>query len=461
MPGTENGFSVLPDLQFISVSGVSVAPFSLPEEAFSYEPDPNTIVSFFANGDRERSIHCNIELSLEEQQNLAAVQALSAQRRLSFMPSVSVMATRFLAKTSDPERALQRMQDTQNWRRCFFARGPITDDSVREDLRTGCIYWIGRDCALRPALCVRMGRIPRQWLQGKSERFVRTLVFCVEYFLRYMVLPGRVEGMSIIIDFKGVSTSSLPISALKEVYKTMDSHYVTRVKHIYVLSLPSMLSFLSSAVKMMLSERQRQKVVEIKNVVELRQNFALSQLEEDFGGTRPMLHQFFPFPLVGGPFGAGCDGLDPCQSGMHAALTANGFRGRLWNPKLSRNDNVKLELSCEAEVLLRAEIPGVEASVPCNLQTLYRRPLTPVQEELSVLTDSDASPQLQSGISSHPISREKVMDNFNPLKCGRKNLEIPSSNPGKVCFDENDITPTSLLSCRPCRLKYSADPKEV
>merc|ERR1719226_351083 len=64
-----------------------------------------------------------------------------------------------------------------------------------------------------------------------------------------------------------------------------------------------------------MTERQRQKVVFVKNVSELRRHFALHQLESDLGGTREVATKFLPFPLLAGPFDAGhAGGPSPCAA---------------------------------------------------------------------------------------------------------------------------------------------------
>ena len=41
-----------------------------------------------------------------------------------------------------------------------------------------------------------------------------------------------------------------------------------------------------------------------KDVSQLKEDFALNQLEEDLGGTRPLDTKFFPFPLPPGALGS-------------------------------------------------------------------------------------------------------------------------------------------------------------
>jgi len=93
---------------------------------------------------------------------------------------------------------------------------------------------------------------------------------------------------------------------------------------------------------------------------ELLKEFAPHQLEMDFGGTHPPVKEYFPFPLLQGPFGANNKGGPQSDRipNVHRALTLKGARGRLWDNALSSEDNTKLEYSEEAkEILKRCGLP--------------------------------------------------------------------------------------------------------
>lgn len=360
-----NGFQCIPELEAISCADSNVAPFSLPIEALEFTPPPDLVVSPFENGDKERRIHCNVELQAYEQEKLAMMQREANAQGLKFYPSVSAMATRFLnSARMDVKKALKSMQATQEWRKNYFRGGPITDSSVFEDMKHGIVYFTGRDRDLRPAMVVRGRRIPYQWYREKRvDRLIRLLVFCMEYMLRYLVVPGRVENLCVIVDMKGVGLSQVSVSALNEIHRVMTHHFSGRVYRFYVANVPHALSMIAGMVKSLLTDRQKQKIVMLRDTKELRENFALHHLEEDLGGTRPAIKRFFPFPLLAGPFEGGCDtGPDAAAvAGVHRVLTATSVVGHLWDPSKSRKDNVAMEYSPQAkDILERCRL------VPCS-----------------------------------------------------------------------------------------------
>jgi len=374
----EEGFLLAADIGTLACREEFIAPFSLPSEALAFSPTPSLVISSFENGDQERNIHCNTELQANEQARLAALQQRACTHGLTFELSVATMATRFLSHARmDVKRALKAMQATQEWRQSYFKDGPIQSDDVLEDMAHGVAYFTGRDFALHPALVVRGSRIPRQWYkQNRIDKLIRLLVFCMEYFLRYMVVPGRVENLSVIVDLKSVGVGQVSLSALKEVHKVLGNHYVGRVSRFYAVNMPAAFSMFAGVAKSLLSDRQRQKLQILKDVAMLRQSFATYQLEEDLGGSQPVATQFFPFPLQAGPFYVGAGEPDGAAvPKVHRVLTARGAIGRLWDPTKSRAENESIEYTDEAPDILAQcsqarEQPQQVCSVPSDGQTV-------------------------------------------------------------------------------------------
>jgi hypothetical protein len=350
-------FELIDEAAPIVCSENSFAPFSLPAEAFSFQPKPEQVVCVYRSGDRERRIHSNIELTTVEQEHLTALQTEAWKEGAKFYPSVSCNATRFISRArGDPKKALKLMQATQEWRQTYFKAGPIRDEDIREDLEYGIVYFTGRDSHLRPSIVVRACRIPPQWWKEKRvDKLMRILIYCMEYFVRYMVVPGRVENLSVIADMKGVGFAQCNLSFLSEINSVLSHHYLGRVCYFYVLNMPASLRMLATAVKKLLTDRQQQKIQILDDPSKLRKDFALHQLEEDMGGSRPIVTKPIPFPLQPGPFEsnyAGGPDLNECP-GMHKVLSDKGARGRIWDPSKSEEANQELEYSEEGPHLLQ------------------------------------------------------------------------------------------------------------
>lgn len=355
--GFHNGFKTIAEIPSLECDPVKwCAPWTLPPEALIHEPSPEATVTKFKNGDSERKIHNNTQLSASEIERLQGMRNEAKTMGVDFYPSVTSMATRFLSRARmDSRKAVKLMKDTQDWRKEYFAAGPITADSVLEDLKHGIVYFCGRDYALRPCIVIRAWRIPQKWYKDKCiDKFIRLLIFCMEYFLRYMTIPGRVENLSVLVDLATLGISQVPLGALGEVYKVMSHHYIGRVYKFYVVNISGTLSMIAGAAKAFLTDRQKQKLNMLDSADELKKEFALTQLETDLGGNRPIFKEFFPFPLLPGPFEAGYAGEPKTDTvpNAHECLSMAGAIGRLWDPKQSLEANRRVEYTPKAAEIM-------------------------------------------------------------------------------------------------------------
>eukprot|EP00927_Polykrikos_kofoidii_P070504 TRINITY_DN6685_c0_g1_i1.p1 TRINITY_DN6685_c0_g1~~TRINITY_DN6685_c0_g1_i1.p1 ORF type:complete len:526 (+),score=59.60 TRINITY_DN6685_c0_g1_i1:125-1702(+) len=352
-----NGFFMRDEPASLSVAKENIAEFSLPQEALSYEPSEDLITHQFSNGDSERKIHCNTELTKVELGQLKQMQENARSKQLVFYPSVCVMASRFISRArGDVTKALALMSDTQAWRETFFQTGPIADGSVIDDIRHGILYFVGRDKALRPTIICRANRIPAQWFKDKdADRLIRIVIFCMEYMVRYMLHPGRVEGTNLIVDLKGIGPTQVPFAELKKLYSVTSHHYIGRVFKFYIVNMSYWFQSIAGLVMKMLTDRQRQKINILHDCTELQTDYALHQLEVDHGGSRPLIEEFFPFPLQQGPFEAGYSKGPAAQAvrRVHEVFTPAGSRGSLWDPNRTHEENIRLEFAAGASAIFR------------------------------------------------------------------------------------------------------------
>jgi len=169
-----------------------------------------------------------------------------------------------------------------------------------------------------------------------------------------MAVPGRTENINLIVDVKGLSFATALLKALQVVGRAMAKYYIGAMFKIRIVNMSSSLHMLASMARGLLTERTKQKLVFVEHLSDLLSDFAPHQLEEDLGGSLAVHQEFLPFPLQPGPFEAGHPGgPDPSATpGLHAALSAEGMRGRLWDPEASREENTRLLYTEEAPELL-------------------------------------------------------------------------------------------------------------
>lgn len=443
---SHNGFKVINEAPAFTTSEGGLAPYTLPVEVLTYVPPEEVVITQFANGDSERKIHCNIRLSPNELERLQAMRAEAKVQGASFFPSVTAMATRFLSRARmDPKKAVKLMRETQDWRASYFADGPVREEEVREDMKTGICYFCGRDSALRPCIIIRPARIPSKWYKERSVgKLIRILIFCMEYFLRYMVVPGRIENLSVIVDLAGLGMSQVPIAALQEVYKVMSHHYIGRVYKFYVCNVSAFLSTMAGMVKSILTDRQKQKLNVLDDTSVLLKEFACHQLEPDIGGSRAKIEQFYPFPMTPGPYTAGFKGEPVTNSvgDVHNVLSTGGSLGRLWNPKDSDDHNIRLGYGPKAmDVLTRCNLPVPnELRMACEV----RAEMGAGQEAEEETLNADPGGKLSGDVAVSNVDNYDTMD----MNCVDETIhtdEVPNAGPqiesSKVCG--------SMFSC--CR----------
>jgi len=188
----------------------------------------------------------------------------------------------------------------------------------------------------------------------------------MEYLRRYMFVPGKIENIVVLVDLKNLGMAQVPIKALKRIYSVLSHHYIVRVFRFYICNMSWGLSSIVNLVKPMLTDRQRQKMVFLKTATECTQWAAAHHLEEDFGGSRPKITEFFPFPLIAGPFEVSCKSgpRKDAVPNVHKALAATGFRGRLWDPSKSHEENTQFEYADEAKGIFNACNMPLPANCP-------------------------------------------------------------------------------------------------
>jgi len=339
------------------------------------------------------------------------------------------------------------MKETQEWRETYFTKGAIDAQALQQDLALGIMYFVGRDKELRPTLVCRANRIPTAWFKDKQvDRLIKLVIFCMEYMQRYMCIPGKIESQNLIVDLKGLSASQVPISELQKIYNITSNHYSGRVFRFYVINMSTWLGILSSAVKALLTDRQKQKLCMLNKVEEFREDYALHQLEEDHGGTRPILTSFFPFPLAQGPFEAGYSQGPRNDSvpRVDTILSSLNCRGRLWDARKTREANTVMDYTVE----------GIDVFKKCNLpvpeQLLEKeRKKTLKKEELEQATRTNSVKSLNvDSVGSGPFLPQggmpiagKVAD--TPTSCLPDSPSIPLA--AAEMRNANDERPSSMM----------------
>lgn len=264
-------------------------PFSITLSCLLHEPTENDIIE-----DDIRYIYLNQILSDDEQLYLAKLRKCAKNHGQKFPHSVWIQALRFLASSRfHVQTALEIMINNHEFR---IKELPINEKDVMDDLKTGAIYWHGRDVKCRPILIVKLAKLDK--FVGEIERIQKLLCFCLEFFLKYLQIAGRVENWNVIIDLAGKGITDLPIQVLKSVLSLVNTRYRMRLYRMFIVNCPKFINVVSNALVAAIPGSSIRKIrfIDESYSDEITNMVPHEQLEESYGGTCPNLtSDFYPF----------------------------------------------------------------------------------------------------------------------------------------------------------------------
>lgn len=314
-------------------------PWTLPQEALSYAPPHDVVHKYFFVGTAKevavRQIFFHTPL---EQKEKDWVRVLREQYTGKLPPEMEPFLLRLcyynwrkFGEKGWLAKSIAHVKEVMAWRAQYIPQLSDEDPVIMGDLERGVMYWAARDSALRPLLIIRLKRLPKN---VSSERFKKLTVFCFEWAMRYLFVPGKVETCSVVFDVRGVSVHNFPMSALSDMTNTLTRQYPFRLDRMFIINDSLFIQTVWQIAKQFLTEVQQQKMNFLRSGYdkELLKLYAPHHLEKEFGGTRDEIKQFYPFPLVQGPFTPG-EQTGPNQSAIpncHRAVSQNTIRGKYW-----------------------------------------------------------------------------------------------------------------------------------
>ena len=189
----------------------------------------------------------NTQMKNSPQIALIKFLELFAAQGTPVSPYVLSCTTRFISRArEDVEEGLNLATNTQKWRSEFFfdtaeVPTPLVDDPSNKWMQMAkerAIYFCGRDKHLRPILVLRPSRIKSEWHnEDDCDEFIKMLVFYNEFMIRYMLVPGVVENLSVIFDCDGIQIGWNTASMAKQINTVLSGHYNGRV-FVSLLQIP-------------------------------------------------------------------------------------------------------------------------------------------------------------------------------------------------------------------------------
>ncbi|KAH8738657.1 sec14 domain containing protein [Cryptosporidium ryanae] len=284
---------------------------TMPSEILFFKPIGDDVFTIFHQGSHNefkiRQIFLNVELLDEEKKMLIEFDEYLELNKIilpEFMRSLSLRVLMFNKRRYEHTYITKTMSHIMNMFQWRVVTYPLSDMEVdlRRDLESGMIYWYGRDYCLRPIIVIKISKITKHY---PLERFIRLIVFCMEWGMRYLMCPGKVETCLALIDIRGVSLTSFPISTMSEISSLLTNQYSFRLYRMFVLHDSLFIQAMWNLTKQFLTDLQQHKIILSRNDIRshLFKMVHPCQVEEQFGGTQKnRTFPFYPFVFPKGPF---------------------------------------------------------------------------------------------------------------------------------------------------------------
>eukprot|EP00375_Theileria_parva_P001861 XP_764536.1 hypothetical protein [Theileria parva strain Muguga] len=287
--------------------------YALDESVLLYEPTPDDVI----NGEN-RNIFNNVPITDHEEAlvedfmkfiaNDHLLKDDSNKEGLDWLYSMEPELLRFLYSSKfDFKKTLDHLFMNYKFRKSNMLPATLMD--IEDELNQGCLYWFGRDKKCRPTLVADVFKLQ----DLPMEKLVKLVVFCFEFFLRYLHVGGKCENYNVLIDCDNKGFVQLPVQMIIQLTEIMNSKYRGRLNSIFLINSPNLINMIMKSLKGVLPDRI------LKKIVVLRENssetllalYNPNQLQERFGGSLPNLTKdYYPFQFFPGPTTSGINNCD-------------------------------------------------------------------------------------------------------------------------------------------------------
>lgn len=386
----------------VAVGGITVeSPLSrylLPPEVVLYEPSATDIRR--CGKSAARLIFLNTPLTDAEQQALDSLHKAIAdeagaelvEEAATFPAYVRPHALRLLQLAKwDVKKAISFMHTYLEMR---VQKLPVTEGYVVQGLKNSMLYWHGRDRSCRPVLVWRVSQAPSLGLD--LERAKSTVLWTLEFAVRHLLVPGRVESWVFIIDLRGCSFSTMTSGARSLIWYTrrlIEEVYCERNFCAKILYMPSLLL---SLVNFFIPEDKKDQVESVRDKDISRVMTSLCephQLEEHYGGSAPNVKdgEAYPYRFFPHCCGPKAEGSPPDES-LHSFTDREFHEGCLWDASpgekqqwIQKSQHQSLTFA-SAQTL--CELIGGAAPEPCKTLAQWKA-LLAAEQEMPCMEDRD------------------------------------------------------------------------
>ena len=168
----------------------------------------------------------------------------------------------------------------------------VVGEEIADMVGGGSVYVHGRDRQLRPMVVLQMERMRMEGKMGIDNiNFQYALIFLIEYIQKYLLLPGRIENIILIVNCEHVGISQKPLDHIKHLLKVFHDFGLNLLHDIYF--------FHASIPLQLLLKMLKPQSMNLSITSSLAHIASLDQLELQFGGhALNKVDNFFPPSVI-------------------------------------------------------------------------------------------------------------------------------------------------------------------
>ena len=189
------------------------------------------------------------------------------------------------ASEYDMKKAYKTINENINFRNKI---SKTINEKIISLLNSGFLYVYGRDHHFRPIIIVSIKTCTNLISQKKYafEDISESIIYLLNYVIKYILIPGQIENWVILVDFKGVGLSD--VSEFKKILGILNT-YRGRVFRNYIVNISG---FLKIAVKTALkvfgsSSTKKLKILGSDELHKLQEIISPDNIPKNYGGSAP------------------------------------------------------------------------------------------------------------------------------------------------------------------------------
>ena len=327
------------------------------DEMYRFIPPSNEILLPDSNPENNYRFIFNGQPKTDfEQKKLTEfVQYESKNGKLNYPPSWLESDTMRLLQASgyDMKKTYNIVKDSIE----FVKSYPVSiNNKIISLLNMGFMYVYGRDHHFRPIIYVSIKKYVKD-VDTKIYSFQdvkESIIYLLNYVIKYILIPGQIENWVVIIDFKGTGLSD--VSEFKKLFEILNKHR-GRVFRNYIINISGFLKMaINTAVGVFGSSTAKKlRILGPDELNKLQEIISPDNLQKNYGGSAPDVidggNNLFPPKMPSTNFALNGEKLNIISEEAYKemCLNSNPYKPFVISPKYLEKWNKEKEMEKERD----------------------------------------------------------------------------------------------------------------